>query len=279
MAISGILLAALTPDAWAVIILLAVMSLISWFVMISKGLALGRVSAANDDFLESAEKLAAIRSDHDGLPGFDPGAEGRGQLARPSLPAGAARARQAARRGRGDALALRDPAAVGGGDPLGAGCGAGAREPAAQQMDGAPDHRDLGRAVPPAARHGDRRDDHLRRGGGRGRRQHQRDRAGIAAALLATVAGLAVAIPALFGYNYLLSRIEEIDADDQIFVDELEKRIAEICEDNDVLADRARGRVRGQRDESLLEEEGRMTRSTSRRCSISLMCCWSSSSS
>src|SRR3546814_3345770 len=32
---------------------------------------------------------------------------------------------------------------------------------------------------------------------------------GIAAALLATVAGLAVAIPALFGYNYLLSRVEE----------------------------------------------------------------------
>src|SRR3546814_7192320 len=31
---------------------------------------------------------------------------------------------------------------------------------------------------------------------------------GIAAALLATVAGLAVAIPALFGYNYLLSRVE-----------------------------------------------------------------------
>src|SRR5262249_17909919 len=31
---------------------------------------------------------------------------------------------------------------------------------------------------------------------------------GIAAALLATVAGLAVAIPALFGYNYLASRIK-----------------------------------------------------------------------
>lgn len=54
---------------------------------------------------------------------------------------------------------------------------------------------------------------------------------GIAAALLATVAGLAVAIPALFGYNYLLSRVEEIGADDQIFVDELEKRIAETWQD------------------------------------------------
>ncbi|WP_421731945.1 MotA/TolQ/ExbB proton channel family protein [Brevundimonas sp.] len=54
---------------------------------------------------------------------------------------------------------------------------------------------------------------------------------GIAAALLATVAGLAVAIPALFGYNYLLSRVEDISADNQIFVDELEKRIAETWQD------------------------------------------------
>ncbi len=50
---------------------------------------------------------------------------------------------------------------------------------------------------------------------------------GIAAALLATVAGLAVAIPALFGYNYLASRIKNISADMQIFVDEFVTRIAE----------------------------------------------------
>lgn len=50
---------------------------------------------------------------------------------------------------------------------------------------------------------------------------------GIAAALLATVAGLAVAIPALFGYNWLLSRVEKIETDNQVFVDELEKRLAE----------------------------------------------------
>jgi len=50
---------------------------------------------------------------------------------------------------------------------------------------------------------------------------------GIAAALLATVAGLGVAIPSLFGYNYLASRIKTISADMQIFVDELVTRIAE----------------------------------------------------
>lgn len=51
---------------------------------------------------------------------------------------------------------------------------------------------------------------------------------GIAAALLATVAGLAVAIPALFGYNYLASRIKNISSDMQIFVDEFVTRVAEV---------------------------------------------------
>ncbi|HEY4375315.1 MAG TPA: DUF2341 domain-containing protein [Burkholderiales bacterium] len=50
---------------------------------------------------------------------------------------------------------------------------------------------------------------------------------GIAAALVATVAGLAVAIPALFGYNYLGSRIKSITAEMQVFVDEFETRLAE----------------------------------------------------
>lgn len=50
---------------------------------------------------------------------------------------------------------------------------------------------------------------------------------GIAAALVATVAGLAVAIPALFGYNYLMTRIREIGADMRVFVDEFLGRIAE----------------------------------------------------
>jgi biopolymer transport protein ExbB len=50
---------------------------------------------------------------------------------------------------------------------------------------------------------------------------------GIAAALVATVAGLAVAIPCLFGYNYLTSRIGDLSADLQAFVDALVTRIAE----------------------------------------------------
>jgi biopolymer transport protein ExbB len=50
---------------------------------------------------------------------------------------------------------------------------------------------------------------------------------GVAAALVATVAGLGVAIPCLFGYNYLNTRMKEIVADMRVFVDELVTRIAE----------------------------------------------------
>src|SRR5262249_2664084 len=50
---------------------------------------------------------------------------------------------------------------------------------------------------------------------------------GIAAALVATVAGLGVAIPALFGYNYLISKIKDLTSDIQIFVDEFVTKMAE----------------------------------------------------
>jgi len=50
---------------------------------------------------------------------------------------------------------------------------------------------------------------------------------GTAAALAATVAGLSVAIPALFGYNWLNTRIKSINADNRVFVDEFVTRLAE----------------------------------------------------
>ncbi|HEX2795737.1 MAG TPA: MotA/TolQ/ExbB proton channel family protein, partial [Immundisolibacter sp.] len=50
---------------------------------------------------------------------------------------------------------------------------------------------------------------------------------GIAAALVATVAGLVVAIPALFGYNYLGTLIRDTTTDLRVFVDELVAGIAE----------------------------------------------------
>lgn len=54
---------------------------------------------------------------------------------------------------------------------------------------------------------------------------------GISAALLATVAGLAVAIPAMFGYNYILIRNRNITANLTVFVDEFVTRISEFYAD------------------------------------------------
>jgi biopolymer transport protein ExbB len=50
---------------------------------------------------------------------------------------------------------------------------------------------------------------------------------GVAAALGTTVAGLIVAIPALFGYNWLTTKIKENVADMRVFCDEYITRIAE----------------------------------------------------
>ncbi len=50
---------------------------------------------------------------------------------------------------------------------------------------------------------------------------------GIAAALLATVAGLTVAIPSLFGYNYLTIRIKNATSDMHVFIDEFVTKMAE----------------------------------------------------
>jgi biopolymer transport protein ExbB len=51
---------------------------------------------------------------------------------------------------------------------------------------------------------------------------------GIAAALLATIAGLAAAIPSLFGYNYLNSQITAMSDEMRVFCDRLVTRLAEV---------------------------------------------------
>jgi len=50
---------------------------------------------------------------------------------------------------------------------------------------------------------------------------------GIASALLATTAGLVVAIPALFMYSYLNGRIKEVVAEIKVFIDEFVAKMAE----------------------------------------------------
>jgi biopolymer transport protein ExbB len=56
---------------------------------------------------------------------------------------------------------------------------------------------------------------------------------GIAAALLATVAGLAVAIPSLFGYNYIITRVKDATADMHVFIDEFVTKMAEFYRERD----------------------------------------------
>jgi len=62
---------------------------------------------------------------------------------------------------------------------------------------------------------------------------------GIAAALAATVAGLFVAIPALFGYNYLISRVKECSMEMQVFVEAFVTGMAENYDDSAALHDLA----------------------------------------
>ena len=50
---------------------------------------------------------------------------------------------------------------------------------------------------------------------------------GVSAALITTVTGLLVAIPALLGYNYLVSRMKTVSSDMQIFIDEFVTKMAE----------------------------------------------------
>ncbi len=67
---------------------------------------------------------------------------------------------------------------------------------------------------------------------------------GIAAALVATVAGLLVAIPALFGYNYIVSHIKNIAADMQVFIDEFIGKMAETYAADEVILHENAGRKR-----------------------------------
>ena len=62
---------------------------------------------------------------------------------------------------------------------------------------------------------------------------------GIAAALLATIAGLAAAIPSLFGYNYLNGRITKLADDMRVFVDRLITRLAEMQHERSTFAEAA----------------------------------------
>jgi len=225
----GILFGALTVDAWVVIVILGLMLAIAIWVMVSKGILLSRVTGANEQFLNAYQTAMTRHDGHDGLgdealnkTGLDSTLGRLFHIGQRELATRLADGRQA-NGSRRHALAPQSVAAIR------AALDAGhARE--SQKLNrlmvlltiaisGGPFLGLLGTVVgvmitfAGVAAAGDVNINAIA--------------PGIAAALLATVAGLAVAIPSLFGYNYLLSRIEEIDTDNRIFIDELEKRIAE----------------------------------------------------
>lgn len=225
----GILFKALTPDAWAVIGVLAVMLVLAFWVMITKGLMLARVGGANDDFLDAYERASAARSEHDGLVDLPAGGSSSTLATLYRIGQRELKKRLAEGKASGSRFALRAQSIASIRSALDAGQ---VRE--AQKLNksmvlltiaisGGPFIGLLGTVLGVMIT--------FASVAAAGEVNINAIAPGIAAALLATVAGLAVAIPSLFGYNYLVSRVEEIGADNQIFVDELEKRIAETWQD------------------------------------------------
>jgi biopolymer transport protein ExbB len=228
----GILLSSLTVDGWAVIIILFVMFLVSVWVMWAKSAYISKISKADKAFMEDYRKAIAERPIHAGLPVQD-SANGKTTSSHGNSPL--ARLFRIGQQELSDRL--RDTSAPRGSHALAPQSVASIRSELDAGLirenqrlnkwmvlltiaiSGGPFLGLLGTVVgvmitfAAIAAAGDVNINSIA--------------PGIAAALLATVAGLAVAIPALFGYNYLLSRIDEISSDMQVFVDTLEKRIAE----------------------------------------------------
>jgi len=217
----AILLSAVTLDGWVVIGILMVMMVVSFWVMLSKGAFLARTDGANKKFQEEFERMSGLEVTRN-----DPAQRVKGGLGASSLYRlfciGAAQLRQRVDQGQ----ATLNPQAI---DAIRASLDAGiVRENARlnSQMvlltiaiSGGPFLGLLGTVVgvmitfAAIAAVGDVNVNSIA--------------PGIAAALVATVAGLGVAIPALFGYNYLASRVKNISADQQVFADELIAKIAE----------------------------------------------------
>ncbi len=232
----GIILKSLTIDGWVVIGILLVMAAISWAVMVAKALYLNAVAAGNASFIREWRHLAADLTTLDGddaekirsLGGrVDPAAQ-RSLRNSPiyriyHIGAEEIRHRVSARNGGSKALSARSIQAI-----RASLDGGVVRE--TQKLNsllvlltiaisGGPFLGLLGTVVgvmitfASIAAAGDVNVNAIA--------------PGIAAALAATVAGLIVAIPSLFGYNYLLSRVKDATNEMHIFVDEFVTKMAE----------------------------------------------------
>lgn len=223
----GILLGAVTVDGWVVIGILAVMGIVSFGVMVGKTRFLARVKGANTAFLARFRQQAAALLDPDTAE-FKAVGEDRGVAHSPIYRLyriGMDEIHQRFQtRGRGDGLSAASL------DAIRAAMDAGmVRENQRLNsqivlltiaISGGPFLGLLGTVVgvmitfAAIAAAGDVNVNSIA--------------PGIAAALVATVAGLAVAIPALFGYNWLAIQIKNVSADTQVFADEFLTRAAEL---------------------------------------------------
>lgn len=221
----GVIVKSVTVDAWVVIAILGVMAASSWYVMWTKGAYVGEVDRANDHFLrefrEHADDLLALTHEEQASP-----ADAR-RLNNSSLyriyRAGADDIRRRATAGgkltlRAESMdvirALMDATLVRENQKLARGMVL-----LTISISGGPFLGLLGTVVgvmitfAAIAAAGDVNVNAIA--------------PGISAALLATVTGLAVAIPALFGYNYILTRNKAVQANMQVFVDEFVTRAFE----------------------------------------------------
>ena len=221
----GIIVKSVTVDAWVVIALLMVMALISWIVMWQRGSYVSAVSAANERFLRRYRELGGNLL---GLAGDQATPATRQEVAQSSLyrlyETGAKevwRRRDAqghmviasesieAIRAVMDSTLVRENQAL-----------SRSMVMLTIAISGGPFLGLLGTVIgvmitfAAIAAAGDVNINAIA--------------PGISAALLATVAGLFVAIPALFGYNYLLTRNKSVTANMQVFVDEFVTRLAEL---------------------------------------------------
>lgn len=231
----GVLLRAVTLDGWIVIGLLAIMAFVSWYVMVDRVSYLNRVAAGNAIFLkhfrESSTDIGGLlqldAQENDPAFGGELGKKQRRAVhASPLYRLFAAGAQEIRRRFAGGGYRRLSPQAI---QSIRAVLDSGfVRE--SQRLNrlmvmltiaisGGPFLGLLGTVVgvmitfAAIAASGDVNVNAIA--------------PGIAAALVATVAGLGVAIPALFAYNYLTIRIKDASSEMQVFVDEFITRIAE----------------------------------------------------
>jgi biopolymer transport protein ExbB len=236
----GIILKSLTADGWVVIGLLMIMAAISWLVMINKASYLNAIKKGNELFLKEWRHVAADltvldHADAESMKTFGGRIDEEGQRAMHKAPlfriyhigSGELQSRLTAdREGRSKGLSARSIQAIRA--TLDGGL---VRE--TQKLNslmvlltiaisGGPFLGLLGTVIgvmitfAAIAAQGDVNVNAIA--------------PGIAAALAATVAGLAVAIPSLFGYNYLLSRVKNTTSDMHVFIDEFVTRMAEFYE-------------------------------------------------